>query len=404
MIDQAQVLKEARTNPPLPRTYDLVVYGATGFVGRRCVEYVYQNAPPRLRWAIAGRNYGQLEYLSSKYQRPMIIAEADDVEGLKSLAAQTRVILSAAGPFSLFSDHLVSACVAHRTHYLDISGETPWMHSLINRHHARAQQEGTVILPAAGFDSVPSDLGVWLLHQLGGPLEEVDVAYSLRGGLNGGTIASALNMAKQGDHRLMRRRDLLCPEGHTLAEQPRDPREVRWDPERGKWLIPFFMGPVNTRIVRRTASLIKGGYGEHFRYLEWSPLRGALRAKIALGTLGLFEMGLRSRLGRNMIRVLTPRPGKGPSERAIEEGRMKAHFINRNAQGVVSALTLKAQGDPGNAITTQCVCEAAFALVAGEGTGEGGVLTPVTALGVDLWNRLQRVGWNLTSDYGELTE
>ena len=390
------------TKPILPRTYDLVVYGATGFVGKQCVAYLDQYAPPDLRWAIAGRDQNKLERLARQFERPFIVASSQQTNRLRSLAAQTRVVLSLAGPFSKYSDPLVAACVEERTHYLDISGETPWMRSLIDRYHHRVEQDQVMIIPAAGFDSIPSDLGVWLLRDLGTPLHEVDVAYTLKGGLNGGTIASALSMAEGDEHRLLGKRLLLCPEQHNLAEQPRDPRTTRWDPLRERWLVPFFMGPVNTRIVRRSAALDPQGYGPHFRYLEWMSLRGSLKAKMTLGLLGAFELGLQSRFGRRLIRSLTPRPGRGPSQAAIEGGMMRAHFTNRDENGLLSALTLRAAGDPGNLITTQCVCESALAIAAGETLGRGGVLTPMTALGRSIWDRLSRVGWELTYHHGEL--
>ena len=380
-----------KAQPILPRTYDIIIYGATGFTGRQCIEYLAQHAPDDLRWAIAGRDQRRLSDLAKTYQRPHLYADAQDLDSIDKLCAQTRVILSTAGPFALYSDAVVEACVRHKTHYVDISGETPWIKSLIDRFHEQAKQDQTVILPACGFDSVPSDLGVWLLAQNGEALKEVNVAFTLKGGFNGGTIASALNLAESGEARLLSKRTLLCPSDHQLAEQPKDPRAVQWDHDFGRWLVPFFMGPVNTRIVRRSAALLN--YGTEFRYQEWMQMSGGIKARLTLGTLGLFNSGLQSKLGRNLIKLIAPKPGQGPSQKAIETGFVKAHFIHRDDQGVIAELTLKIEGDPGNKVTCESVCEAALALAANEQGDQGGILTPSTALGAKLWQRLEARGW-----------
>ena len=386
----------------LPRTFDLIIFGATGFTGRQCVKYFHQHAQDSLRWAVAGRNLVELKKLAKIYDRPFVHADAELPETIDHLCSQTRVILSTAGPFALYSDLVVEKCIEHHTHYTDITGETPWIKSLIDRFHESASQQGTLIIPACGFDSVPSDLGVWLLAQRGEGLYEVDVAFSLKGGLNGGTVASALNIAEQGDTRLLAKRTLLCPEHHQLPEQPYDPKSVRWDTLRERWLIPFFMGPVNTRIVRRTAALLD--YGKAFTYQEWMKMSSALKAKVTLGALGLFNQSLRSKLGRTLVKFLAPRPGTGPSEKEIEEGFVKAHFVNRDQDTLVNTLTLKINGDPGNKVTCESVCEVALALVANEQGSLGGVLTPMAGLGATLWNRLEHRGWEVTYEYGAINQ
>lgn len=385
---------------PLPRTYDLILYGATGFTGRRCVEYLVKHAPVGLRWAIAGRDLRKLELLSHEVERPWVLADANDLESIDQMCSQTRVILSTAGPFALYSEPVVTACMEHQTHYVDITGETPWIKSLIDRYHERAQHSSVIILPACGFDSVPSDLGVWLLKERGAPLEKVDAAFSLRGGFNGGTIASALNLAESGESRALSKRTLLCPEDHGLTEQPYDPHAVFWDSTRERWLVPFFMGPVNTRVVRRSASLMN--YGDGFTYQEWMKMTSGLKAKLTLGALGIFNSGLKSRWGRHLIRLLSPRPGRGPSETAIREGYVKVHFLHRIDGLVRDSITLSVSGDPGNKVTCESVCEAALALIANEQVVSGGVLTPMSALGNALWKRLNDRGWSYESHMGSV--
>ena len=384
----------------LPRTYDLILYGATGFTGRQCARYLKQHAPSGLRWALAGRNREKLDALCQELERPWLFADANDPSSIDQMCAQTRVLLSTAGPFAIYSEPVVEACVVHHTHYVDITGETPWIKSLIDRFHERAKTSSIVILPACGFDSTPSDLGVWLLRERGTELGEIDAAFTLKGGLNGGTIASALNIASSGQGRSISKRTLLCPENHSLATQPRDPRAVKWDDIRERWLIPFFMGPVNTRIVRRSAALL--GYGERFTYQEWMKVTSGFKARLTLGALAAFNSGLKSKWGRGLIRLFSPRPGHGPSEDAIREGFVKVHFVNRMDGLVRDSLSLVIDGDPGNKVTCESVCEAALALAAHEQGDASGVLTPMSALGAALWTRLSGRGWQLKSHRGSV--
>ena len=152
---------------PRGRSCDVVLYGASGFVGRQTVAHFVRHAG-NLRWALAGRSAERLAAVRSDCDATatgLIVADASDAAALDRLAAQTRVVLSTAGPFALYGSELVAACVRHVTHYVDITGETTWVREMIDRHHDTAARSGTRIVPGCGFDSVPSDLGAWLVAQ-----------------------------------------------------------------------------------------------------------------------------------------------------------------------------------------------------------------------------------------------
>ena len=188
------------------RPFDVVLYGATGFVGRQTVAYFAQSTAVKasgLRWALAGRNAAKLEQVRQASlgaeNAGLMVAAADDVKALNALAKSCRVVLSTAGPFSLYGSELVAACVRHGTHYVDITGETPWVARMIAQHHEAAEKSRTRIIPFCGFDSVPSDLGAWFMLQAmqqrhGKPCSSVTAAFSLKGGVNGGTVASMFNI------------------------------------------------------------------------------------------------------------------------------------------------------------------------------------------------------------------
>ena len=186
---------------PISRPYDVVLYGATGFVGRQTVDY-FAHAPQvkatGLRWALGGRSASKLEAVrtaSGAKKAGIVVAEAHDAAAMDALAASSTVVLSTAGPFALYGSELVAACVRHGTHYVDITGETPWVKSMIDLHHADAQRKGARIIPFCGFDSIPSDLSAHLANaamqeRYGEACVSTKVAFSIRGGFNGGTLAS----------------------------------------------------------------------------------------------------------------------------------------------------------------------------------------------------------------------
>lgn len=401
------------------RLYDVVLYGASGFVGRQTAAHFAAHAGG-VRWALAGRSAEKLEQVRKACGlgaagAGIVVADAADQEALDALAAQAVVVLSTAGPFALHGSALVAACVAHGTHYVDITGETPWVRGLIDRHHAQAAHDGTRIIPCCGFDSVPSDLGAWLVaeaiwQQYGEPCVTVKACHSMRGGLNGGTLASALNLMDTGQGRLLADLFLLNPPG-TAPRNPAehaDPVAPSLDADFDAWIAPFVMGPVNTRVVRRTAALLAArgdcAYGADFKYQEYLRFgRGPLAAATAIGVsvgMGVGQAAMRFKTGRALARVVGVSPGQGPSERAMDCGWFRCELVGKSASGKVMRGRVAGQGDPGNRATTTFVCESALALATqpqalpGGGRG-GGVLTPASGLGRVLVQRLMAAGMQL---------
>jgi short subunit dehydrogenase-like uncharacterized protein len=389
--------------PRADRKYDIVLYGASGFTGRQTVEYCRRFAPSGLRWAIAGRSRAKLDSINS-VGVDVLVADAQDDDALNRLAAQASVVATTAGPFSLYGTKLVDACVRNRTHYCDITGETPWVRGLIDRHHAQARADGTRIIPSCGFDSIPSDFGAWLIARhiregLASECVSASAYFRLGGGFNGGTLASYFNLIETGQIAIARDPFLLDPDPsmHTAEERTRnaDPTGVHYDAELRAWVGPFLMGSVNTRVVRRTQALLDA----RFDYQEYSKFSRASRARmVAIGS-AVFESISGSRLGRRIIRRVLPQPGEGPSEKVMNSGFFKCEFIGVAKSGARVRGIFKGQGDAGNRITVKCLCESAFVLAlraadplgAKAGCG-GGVLTPVTGLGEDMVGRLAGAG------------
>lgn len=393
--------------------YDVVLYGASGFVGKQTVQYFANHvSPEQVRWAIAGRNRQKLEAVRDEVgvTVDVLVADSQDQQAIDAIVSQTRVILTTAGPFALYSNALVDACVRFRTHYVDITGETPWVRTLIDHYHDRAAIDGTRIISCCGFDSVPSDLGTYLIvrhsQELGMPCKQVKAYFQAAGGFNGGTLASAFNLYDSRGLEQMDEPFLLNPvRNQTQAELDlnHDPQLPSFDPDLNTWIAPFFMGAVNTRIVRRSAALYEDwqeSYGADFTYQEYlkfeEPLAGLKAMGITAGT-ALFVGALQQPQVRSLLQPVLPQPGSGPSEQIMDKGWFSCELIGTTVDGRKVRGLIRDQGDPGNRATVKFVCEAALslALQADElpgGKARGGILTPATGLGNVLAERLRRAG------------
>lgn len=399
------------------RQYDVVLYGASGFVGSQTVDYFARHVREgELRWSIAGRDRLKLEAVKARVggaaaKVDVLVADSRDHHALEAIASRTRVMLNTAGPFALHGDAIVAACVRSRTHYVDITGETAWVRTLIDRHHERTATDGTRIIPCCGFDSVPSDLGALVVarhlqqHE-GTACEGIKAYFQMAGGFNGGTLASGFNAYETGQAQAMRDPFLLNPPGaHTVAEieRNRDVERAAYDPDARAWVAPFFMAPTNTRIVRRSAALFQAWgapYGASFsyqEYLKFDPPLAKTKAVTTASASSLFDAAMRRTPSRRLLKALLPAPGTGPSKKAMDEGWFSCELLAMGEGGSRARGLMRFQGDPGNRATVTFLCESAIclALDTGQlpgGPRRGGILTPATGLGEVLVDRLRQVG------------
>lgn len=390
------------------KTWDLVLFGATGFTGRYAARYLDEHAPSSLRVALAGRNETRLREVAQGMGRDVgvLVADVDDPQSVDAMVAQTRVIATTVGPYARFGTPVVTSALRHGTHYCDITGETPWVRGLIDEHHHDAERAKVAIVPLCGFDSVPSDLGTFMMvrylrEEHGLQTRRVTGWFQMKGGLNGGTLASALLLNEQEQVRKMAHPFVLSP-GFKPSEVQRaesaDPRALLQHPQWG-WSPPFFMGPINTRVVRRSQQLseLKGEpYGGDFTYQEYMGIgSGQSRFQASMATMaqGLSVGLLSTSWGRSFAKLFGPKPGQGPSDKVVQGGFFKLTLLAEAADGTHHWGRVYGQGDPGNANTVRMLCESAFCL--SEMTpeqGVGGVLTPSVAMGAALLKRLRDAG------------
>ncbi len=404
------------------RAYDVVLYGASGFTGKQTVQYFAARGPADgLRWAIAGRNRQKLETVQAQVSaagtnnKPdILIADSQDQAAVDAIAGQTRVLLNTAGPFALYGSAIVDACVRLQTHYVDITGETPWVRELIERYHAQAASTGTRIIPCCGFDSVPSDLGTYLVvrqiqreWQL--PCRSVKAYFQAFGGFNGGTLASGFNLYDSESWNQVSDPFLLSPTAapsQAEIERHRDPDQPQYDPDLGTWVGPFFMGMVNSRVVRRSCSLFaqwQDPYGPDFtyqEYLKFDPPLAWLQAAAVTAGMALAGRAVQQPLIRNWLQSWLPQPGTGPSEQTMQSGWFRCELLGIASDGRQIRGLIADQGDPGNRATVKFLCESALSLALDSdqlpgGPERGGILTPATGLGDVLATRLQRAGMTI---------
>lgn len=403
-------------SPARDREHDLVVFGATGFVGRLTAAYLAGAAPPEARIALAGRSPAKLERTRAELggraaDWPLVVADSADEEAMAALAGSARAVATTVGPYLRHGLPLVAACAAAGTHYADLTGETVFMRRTIDGYDASARASGARIVHTCGFDSIPSDLGVLTLHRHArehglGDLE--DTTYVLvrsRGGVSGGTIDSLrgqLDLARRDPaaRRLIADPYALSPDRAAEPDlgDERDPVGIVHDEELGGWLAPFVMGQINTRVVRRSNALQGHAYGRRLRYRELmrtgrAPL-GPLAAAGVVGGLAALVAGLSFGPTRRLLDRLLPDPGEGPSERTRERGFFQTDIHTRTSGGARLVCEIRASGDPGYAATAVMLGESALALAF---DGErlppaAGVLTPATAMGEVLTGRLRRAG------------
>jgi len=393
------------------RDFDLVLYGATGFTGALVAAYLAHHAPDGLRWAIAGRNPTKLSAVADRLglDVPRLTADSADEASLDALAARTRVVCTTVGPYLRYGFGLAKACAEAGTHYTDLTGEVPFMQQTIGALHDVAIGSGARIVHTCGYDSIPSDLATWLLQQAmaddGGPARTVRTYVGpSRGGVSGGTMASMMEVMKRGEDRAARK---AMADPYAL-----DPTEDRggadtWDDLRPqhddlieRWVAPFFMGPVNTRVVRRSHALLGRPWGPSFSYTEVMAtgpgVRGAAAAYGITGALGLFvgaasQPALRELLERRIL----PAPGQGPDAATREAG-----FFRHLTVGVGSdpsrrrMVQVVGHQDPGYGATAIMLGQASLALAAQEADlpDAAGVLTPSVAMGGVLVDRLRNAG------------
>jgi short subunit dehydrogenase-like uncharacterized protein len=401
---------------PEDRALDVTLFGATGFTGRLVADYLARAAPIGTKIGLAGRSEEKLASIRSGLPAaaadwPLIVADKSDADSIRRLAEGTRVVITTVGPYAKGGLVLVEACARAGTDYCDLTGEVLFMRDSIDQFDSVAKESGARIVHTCGFDSIPSDLGVLTLREKvredgEGELEDTTfMVVGARGGLSGGTFQSLLGELEGARADKSRAKVAADPYGLSpdRSAEPdlgdeRDLRSVKRDGELDAWLAPFMMAGINTRVVRRSNALQDWDYGRKFRYREVMGFRGtpaapAMAAAVTAGT-GSVLAGLSFGPTRTLLEKVFPDAGEGPSEKQREKGFFKIEIHTRTSTGARYKCTVSMQGDPGYKATSVLLGEAGLclALDAERSPSRSGVLTPATAIGMALVERLRAAG------------
>ncbi|MBL8774187.1 MAG: saccharopine dehydrogenase NADP-binding domain-containing protein [Phenylobacterium sp.] len=368
--------------------FDLIVYGATGYTGRLVAEHLAKRygVGGEVTWAMAGRSADKLaavrDEIGAPKGTPLIVADASDPASLAAMVARAKAVITTVGPYQLYGNELVAACVAAGTDCLDLSGEPNWMRAMIDKHDAAAKASGARIVHSCGFDSIPFEAGVWFCQEtakakLGHAVPRVKARIrGMKGGLSGGTAASgaATMAAIQKDPSLLA--IMMSPFGLTPGFEgpPQPPGQTpEEDPDVGP-VSPFMMAVINSKNVHRSNLLMGHPYGRDFVYDE-----------MAMGAPGSGGPGFTD-LGS--IPGGPPKPGEGPTKEERETGFYDILFIGIDRDGRQVRVAVKGDMDPGYGSTSKMLAETAIALVRAPDV-PGGVLTPAAALQGRLVERLE---------------
>ena len=380
----------------MTKPFDLVVHGATGFTGRLVVEYLLQRYPAGsgLRWAMGGRSAAKLAAVRDELGAPadtaLVVTDTTDAASLQALMDSTRLVLTTVGPYQLYGNELVAACAQAGVDYVDLCGEPAWMRRMIDAHEATAKASGARIVFSCGFDSIPFDLGVFLLQtemqaRFGRPASRVrGRVRKMKGTFSGGTAASlkatlAAAASEPGVLDLLRSPFALTP-GFTGPRQPSGSKPMVDEAlGEGVWVAPFVMAAINTRNVHRSNLLLGHAYGPDFVYDEMLVTGPGAKGE-AFANAVASDKSLGSDSG--------PKPGEGPSREEREAGHYDVLFLGEDALGHRLRVAVTGDRDPGYGSTSKMITEAAVCLLENRST-PGGIWTTAPALGQALIDRLQ---------------
>ncbi len=399
------------------RPYAVVLYGATSFVGKITAHYLAEflsankdASDTTVTWAIAGRDQEKLNELQSNLvsKVDIIVANSDDAASLDAMTKQTQVIISTVGPYLKYGELLIKSCVDNGTDYVDLTGEAIFIKDMMDKYQEAAKQSGARIVNSCGFDSIPSDLGVYFTQkQAEAKFDSAcDVIHmrvkAAKGGLSGGTIASMATIFEEVSQDKSRRKQVANP---YLLNDDKDAPNVRqsnvskpeYDSEHQRWLAPFVMASINTRIVHRSNQLLGYEYGREFKYDEAMWMKDGIKGKLTSYALSAGLLGFATAMmitpSRELLsKHVLPKSGSGPSKEEQENGFFDIRLFGQtaNQESIVTKVT--GDKDPGYGSTSRMLSQAALCLAQDISKDEigGGFWTPASAMGDKLLTRLEK--------------
>jgi len=392
------------------REFDIIIWGASGFTGKLVAEYLFNKygSIKDLKWAIAGRDFSKLELIRSEIADntvSIIIADCNDTKSLDMMTKKAKVICTTVGPYAKYGSKLVLSCIKNKTHYCDLAGEVQWIRKIIDEYHEKAKANDVKIVNSCGFDSIPSDLGVYYIQKQS--LEKCNQrakrikmrVAGIKGGISGGTYASLSNVNKEAYGNKDIFKVVIDPYGLNPLGDPKgldkyDLRKIIYDKSSKSWIGPFVMAAINTKIVRRSNALSGYSYGKDFMYdeatLSGKGLKGRIRAYVSAFPLAVLMSANPGSFLKKIIDAVLPKPGQGPNKDQRKAGFYNLRFyITLEDESNVFAKVV-GDMDPGYGSTSKMLGESAVCLAKDILPDSSGVLTPSIAMGDAILDRLQK--------------
>ena len=388
------------------KNFDVIIWGATSFTGKLVCEYIFSNYKSNeIKWAVAGRDLKKLEDVRSEIADtsvPILLADSFDENTLSDLVKQTKVMCSTVGPFSLYGTLLVDLCVRFKTNYCDITGEAHWIRTLIDKFHGEAKSKKIKIVNSCGFDSIPSDMGVYFIQN---KIKKVYKNYAksikmrvagIRGGISGGTYSSINNLLSEAYNdktifKVLNNPYGLNPNDKMEGLDKKDLRKIIFDKESNSWIYPFIMAGINTKIVRRSNALSNFQYGKDFRYEEammaGKGISGFWKSILAVFPLAMIGLSPNSFL-KKIVNSYMPKPGEGPGIEKRKNGFYNLRFYITIDEKKKAFAKVIGDSDPGYGSTSKMLAESALCLAFDNLPENYGVVTPSFSMGDKLLNRL----------------
>lgn len=407
------------------RAYTVVLYGATSFVGQITAHYLAQflteqkpneDASHSVTWAIAGRDEDKLKKLQDEIvskqgnkadKVAIIIANSNDEASLDAMTKQTQVLISTVGPYLKYGEPLIKSCAQNGTDYVDLTGEAIFIKDMLDKYQDTAKQSGARIVNSCGFDSIPSDLGVYFTQQqaqdkFNQTCETIHMRVkAAKGGVSGGTIASMGTIFEEVGEDKARRKQVANPyllndDTDAPTTRQKNISKPEYDDDHKRWLAPFVMAVMNTRIVHRTNQLLSYEYGREFKYDEAMWMQDGVKGKLmsyglSAGLLG-FASAMMFKPSRELLsKHVLPKSGSGPSKSEQENGFFDIRFFGTTAKQDTINTKVTGDRDPGYGSTSRMLAQSALCLAQDISQEDvaGGFWTPATAMGDKLIQRLE---------------
>ena len=388
------------------KQFDIIIWGASSFTGKLVTEYIFNKyGSSNIKWAIAGRNLDKLEKVKSQVADkdiPIFVADSFDEDSLSKFVKKTKVVCSTVGPYSLYGTKLVKVCLENNTNYCDITGEAHWIRTLIDNFHEEAKSKKIKIVNSCGFDSIPSDMGVYFIQN---EIKKVYKNYAksikmrvagIRGGISGGTYGSINNLLKEAYadrnvFKVLNNPYGLNPKDKMEGMDKKDLRKIIFDKESNSWIYPFIMAGINTKIVRRSNALSNFKYGKNFRYEEATMsgkgISGFWKAILAVFPLAMVGLNPNSFL-KKIVNSFMPKPGEGPGLEKRKNGFYNLRFYITIDDKKKAFAKVIGDSDPGYGSTSKMLAESALCLAFDKLPENYGIVTPSFSMGDKLLDRL----------------